>query len=146
MFSSSILRPRTTFVPFSNVYRVMLHRDWSNFLIFLIFFSVIDGCHFLDNGCWHFLVDSAFWTPRSQPEGSYKIGSICLSFCMSVSFLRIGSLVSSDTQHGVRGPYIVMCDGAGFFWESIPIRQKWPKMVQNGPKTWFLDFLRKSCH
>ena len=43
--------------------------------------------------------------PRLWPEGSYKLGSIhlsvhpCLAFCLSVSFLRIGSLVFSETQH-----------------------------------------------
>ena len=49
MFSSSILRPLTFFVPFIKVYCVMLHRDWSYFMICLIFFSVIDSYHFLDN-------------------------------------------------------------------------------------------------
>ena len=38
-----------------------------------------------------------------------------------------------------------MCDRAGFFGR-IPIGQKWQKMVENDPKTWFLDFLRKSRH
>ena len=55
----------------------------------------------------------AFLDPQSWPEGSYKIGSVCPSFCSSfhlsfcpsfrpsfhlpISFLRIGSLVFSET-------------------------------------------------
>ena len=35
--------------------------------------------------------------PWPQPEGPYKIGSACLSFRLSVSFLRIGSLVFSES-------------------------------------------------
>ena len=34
--------------------------------------------------------------PQPRPEGSYKIGSVRLSFRMSVSFIRIGSLVFSE--------------------------------------------------
>ena len=82
------------------------------------------------------------WTPGIGGKGPIKQvrpsvhPSVRPSFCLSVSFLRIGSLVFYETQHGVRGPYIVICD----------IRQKLPKMVQNGPKTGFLNFLRKSRH
>ena len=64
-----------------------------------------------------------FFDPQPQSEGSYKIGSILLFFCLSfrlsfrlsISFLRIGSLVFSKTWHGVTGPYIVVCDRARFF-------------------------------
>ena len=35
--------------------------------------------------------------PRPQPEGSYKIGSLCQSFRLSASFLGIGTLVFSET-------------------------------------------------
>ena len=35
--------------------------------------------------------------PWPRPEGSYKIGSACPSFCLPVSFLGIGSLVFSET-------------------------------------------------
>ena len=35
--------------------------------------------------------------------------------------------------------------GEGFL-KQIAVGQKWPKMVQNGLKTRFLDFLRKWCH
>ena len=63
-------------------------------------------------------------------------------FCLSVNFLRIGSLVFSETTHAVRRPYIVVCDNQAF-WKKISNGQKWPKMC---PKTWFLDILRTSCH
>ena len=68
--------------------------------------------------------------PRPWPEGSYKIGSVRPSFHLSVSFLRIGSLVFSETQHGVRGPYIVMCDRAEFFRKNLHRA----KMTKNGQK------------
>ena len=32
-----------------------------------------------------------------------------------------------------------MCDRVGFFGKN----PHWAKMVKNGPKTWFLDFLKK---
>ena len=55
--------------------------------------------------------------------------SIHLSFCVSVSFLRIDSLVFSETWHGVTGPYIVTCDSRIFSKKSPPGKnnQKWPK-------------------
>ena len=77
-------------------------------------------------------------------KGPIKQGlSVCPSFCpsfhLSLSFLGIGMLVFSETQHGVRGPNIVERGRARFFWKN-PHRAK---MTKNGPKTWFLDFLRK---
>ena len=60
------------------------------------------------------LAEKRLLNPRSRPEGSYKIGSVCSyfhpSFRLSVHFLVIGSLVFSETQHNVRGPYIIVCD------------------------------------
>ena len=84
--------------------------------------------------------------PQPGPEGCYKTGSVCLSFCpsfhlsfrLSISFLGIGSLVFSETQHGVRGPYIVVCDRAGFFGKNLhPTKktkngQKWPQNMVFG--------------
>ena len=61
---------------------------------------------------------TALLEPRPRPEGSYKIGFVRPSFCLSLSFLRIGSLNFSETWYGVRGPYIVVCDTAGFFGKS----------------------------
>ena len=47
---------------------------------------------------------------------------VCPSFCLSVllsgSFLGVGSLVFSETQHGVRDPCGVVRDRAGFFEEK----------------------------
>ena len=79
--------------------------------------------------------------PQPGPEGCYKTGSVCLSFCpsfhlsfrLSISFLGNGSLVFSETQHGVRGPYIVVCDrtrilGKRPCWAKMTKhRQKWPQ-------------------
>ena len=60
--------------------------------------------------------------PRPRPEGSYIIGSVRPSFRqsihLSVSFLVIDALVFSETLHGVRGRYIVVCDRAGFFGKN----------------------------
>ena len=39
-----------------------------------------------------------------------SIGSVLLSVHLSGSFLGIGSLVFCVTWHGVRGPYLVICD------------------------------------
>ena len=67
-------------------------------------------------------------------EGSYELGSIRLSFHPSVflsgRFLGIGSLVSTETQHGVRDPCVVMRDRAGIFGKKI-LSQKWGKWAKN---------------
>ena len=71
-----------------------------------------------------FLLDLRPWL-----EGSYKIGSVHLS----VSFLRIGLLVFSETWHGYRAPYIVVRD-SWIFCKKSPLGkndQKWSKMAQN---------------
>ena len=64
---------------------------------------------------------------------------VCPSFCPSVlpseSFLGIGSLVFSETQHGVRGQCVVR-DRAGFFFN---LSQKWGKWSKNR----FLGFIGK---
>ena len=59
----------------------------------------------------YFLLDS-----RPLPDGSYKVG--------------FGSLAFSETWHGVRGPYIVVCDRAGFFGKN----PHQAKMTKNGQK------------
>ena len=60
------------------------------------------------------------WGDEALLEGSHKIGYVCPSFRASVSFLGNGSLVFSENQDGVRGPYIVVCDRARFFWKKSP--------------------------
>ena len=89
----------------------------------------------------------SFLDPWLLSKGSYKIGSVLLSVLPSVllfvllrplSFLRIGSLVFSETQFGVRGP-CMLCD-SWIFWKKSPSRkndQKWSKMP---PKTGFWTF------
>ena len=76
---------------------------------------------------------------------SYKIGSAHSSFRLSVSFLGICSLGFSEPWHGVRDPYIVVFDRAGYFGKN-PHLAKMTKKVKNAPKTGFSDFLRKSCY
>ena len=85
-----------------------------------------------------------FFFGPSARIGSKKIGSIKQglfirpsfwpSFRLSVSFLGIGSLVFSETQCVVRGPYIVVCDSR-IFWKKSPSGkndQKWPKNMAFG--------------
>ena len=88
------------------------------------------------------LAEERLLYPWSRREGSYKIRFVCPFFHLPISFLEIGSLVFSETLHNVRGPYIAVCDRAGFFGKNLHR----VKMVKNGPKTWFLDFLAKSRH
>ena len=82
-------------------------------------------CHFSS------LLDHRLW-----PEGSYELGSVLPPFCPSVllsrSFLGIGSLFFSETQHDVRGPCLVVCDCWIFLKKSFC-----SKNGENGPKTGF---------
>ena len=64
-----------------------------------------------------------YWTPGLGQKGPSVLPSVR-------KFLRIGSLVFTETQHGVRGPYRVMCDRAGLFGKN----PHWAKMVKNGQK------------
>ena len=50
---------------------------------------------------------------------------------------RVGSLVFSETQHGVRDPCLIVCDRAGFFLKNL-FAQKMGKM---GQKQGFLNLL-----
>ena len=87
--------------------------------------------------------------PQLWPEGSYELGSVFLSFHPSVlpfgGFLEIGSLVFSETQHAVRGPYLVVCDRVGFFLKNI-FAPKMGKMGQKWAKTGFFEFIGKLSH
>ena len=87
------------------------------------------------------LAEERLLDPWSWLEGSYKIGSVCPSSCLHVSFLGIASFDFSETQLNVRG-HIQLCETAGFLGKNRHLA----KMVKNCPKTWFLDFLRKLCH
>ena len=83
--------------------------------------------------CVQYLLD-----PRPWPEGSYELG--CLSFCPSAlpsgTFLGIGSLVFSETRHGVRGPCGDALDRARFFGG-----ENCPKNGENGLKMDLLENL-----
>ena len=88
------------------------------------------------------LAEERLLYPWSRREGSYKIRFACPFFHLPISFLGIGSIFFSETEHNVRSPYIVVCDSAGFFGKN----PRQVKMVENGSKTWFLNFLKKSRH
>ena len=99
-----------------------------------------------------------YWTPSARRLLQKKrvCPSVLLtfhsSFRLSVSFLGIGSLVfflktwcqgSQGFMYGmVLSVHIQLRVAAGFFGKNPHLG----KMVKNGPKTWFLDFLRKPCH
>ena len=75
--------------------------------------------------------------PRQWSEGFYELGSVHPSFRPTVrsgSFLGIGSLVFSETQHGVRGPCGVVIDRA--------------ENGENEPKIvfFFFEFIGNSNH
>ena len=77
-----------------------------------------------------------------QSEGSCKTGSVHSSFCLSVSFLGIGSLVFSETQHSVMGSYKVVCDRVRFFEKNLN-RAKMTKNGQKWPKNRVFELFKK---
>ena len=70
--------------------------------------------------------------PWPWPEGSYKLGSVCPSV-----LLGIGSLVFSESKHGVRGPFGVVPDRAGILKKKIYF------CPQNGSIIGFFEFIGK---
>ena len=85
-----------------------------------------------------------YWTPRLGRKGPIKQGpSVRRSFCLFVSFLRTGSLIFPETQHGVRGPYLVMCKIAGFFGKN-PHRAKLTENDKKCPKNMVFGLFRKT--
>ena len=108
------------------------------------------------------LAEERLLDPRPRLEGSYKIGSVHPSFCLSLSFLRIASLAFSETQHAVKDRYIVVCDSQTF-WKKYPSGKnnlKWPQnmvfgvskkimslvlsgICVKGKFLWFINILRK---
>ena len=88
------------------------------------------------------LAEEKLLDPRPRREWTYKIVSLPPFVRVSVSFLGIGSLFFSDTQHNVSGPYHIQLFVTELdFLENIQIRQKRPKMAQ---KHGFLDFFKKT--
>ena len=69
-------------------------------------------------------IQNLFFDPRLWPEGSCELGF--------VRFLGIGSLVFSETQHGVRDLCGAVSDRAWFCLQN----------VENGPKIRFLKLLQ----
>ena len=56
-----------------------------------------------------------FLDPRPWPEGSYNIGSVRPSVR---KFSQNWLMSVFETQHGVRGPYLVMCDSR-ILWSEM---------------------------
>ena len=88
----------------------------------------------------------SFWTVGPGQKcpmnwGLSVLPSFPPSLLLSGSFLGIGSLVFSETQHDVRGPCVVR-DRVAFFEKNI-FSQKMGKM---GQKTGFFEFIGNFIH
>ena len=84
------------------------------------------------------------WTPGLGQKGPIKSA---LSILTSVhKFSRNWRISFFWNLAWCYGPIYNCVWQSRIFLKKIPIGQKWPKMVKNDPKTWFLDFLRKSRH
>ena len=70
------------------------------------------------------------------------VGSVLQSIHVTVIFLGIGSLVFSETQRGVRGPYLVICDTDEFLRKK-PHRVKITKNDQKWPKNRIFGLFKK---
>ena len=74
-----------------------------------------------------------YWTHYRGWKFSYEIRCVHRSVFPSVlSFFGTGSLVFSETQHGVKGPYKVVCN-SWIFLEKSPSSKndrKWSKIAQ----------------
>ena len=127
----------------SNICNILspLHHAYFKHIALAVFKPIKEAMFDLGLILWLLLWDAWTW-----PEGSYEIGSVlpsiclpivCPSFSLPVSFLGIDSLVFFET-YGLRSPYIVIYDRAGFFWK------KNAKNGQKGPKK--LDFLGKPSY
>ena len=81
----------------------------------------------------------ALLDPRRWTKGSYELGSVRLSILPSENFLGIGSLVFSETHHGVRDPCGVRNRAA--FFEKKNLTPKWGKWSKFCPDNGFLNFL-----
>ena len=122
----------------SNICNILspLYHAYFKHIALAVFKIVKEAMFYLGLILWLLLWDAWTW-----PEGSYEIGSVlpsirlpivCPSFSLPVSFLGIDSLVFFET-YGLRSPYIVIYDRAGFFWK------KNAKNGQKGPKkVWLL--------
>ena len=79
------------------------------------------------------IIQLSLLDPRPWPERSNETGSVRPSFRLFLGFLGFGSLVFSETSHGVRGPYIAVCDSQNFLKKSSSGKndQKWSKWPKN---------------
>ena len=90
--------------------------------------------------------ETPFMVPLVGPPGHCgqkgPVGSILQSIHVAVIFLGIGSLVFSETQLGVRGPYLVICDTDEFLRKK-PHRVKITKNDQKWPKNRIFGLFKK---
>ena len=90
--------------------------------------------------------ETPFMVPLVGPPGHCAqkgpVGSVLQSIHVTVIFLGIGSLVFSETQRGVRGPYLVICDTDEFLRKK-PHRVKITKNDQKWPKNRIFGLFKK---
>ena len=110
--------------------------DFTKFLRTTFLYNASGGCSWSGG-----LLDSRLW-----PEWSYELGSVRQSVLLSRSFLGIGSLVFSESQHDNRSLCVVVRDRLPDFLKKTFLSQKWGKWVKNGPKIGFLGFIGKFSH
>ena len=73
-------------------------------------------------------------------EGSYELWSVCPSVLPSGSFLGIGSLFFSETQHVLRA-HVLLCMTEPDYLKKIFMPKKWGKYAKNGQKIGFSNLL-----
>ena len=77
-----------------------------------------------------------FWTLNVGRTASYEnhsCPSVCLSVRLSLSFLKIGSLVFSDIVHNDSWSWYLVTDGARFLKKK---KKNWrPEFRPNGPRS-----------
>ena len=73
-------------------------------------------------------------------EGSYELWSVCPSVLPSGSFLGIGSLFFSETQHVLRA-HVLLCMTEPDYLKKIFMPKKWGKFAKNGQKIGFSNLL-----
>ena len=109
------------------------HLQFSLLLLLLTGTFICDGCF----SCVKFMtVDFRFWTLDVSRTASYEITLVRQYVCLSVSFLKIASLIFSDIGHDDSWIRYLVTDEARFLKKNLAARicAKWTKI---GPKTRF---------
>ena len=73
------------------------------------------------------LKSDRFVDPRLWPKGSYELGSVRPSV---QKFFRVWIISFFQTQHGVRGPCVVVRDRARFFERNICAQKMGQKLAK----------------